>query len=412
MSRYIKIHEDPFVRIILREVFGGGVSSFVKTQSSLSSKSECVKSLRNCVPAQHCCENLGFLDLEVRVADNSTLKVEGIGNVRIWRKNGLHATLENDLLVPEMKCNLLSVGQLTERGFTIIMKSNGQIEVVDKGKNLILRCNRSGNQTFQVTMDAVENPQCLSFVKEDESWRWHLRYGHLNFKDLQRLSNKAMVSGLPCITQPKKECETCIIGKQTRRPFRSQLEMRSRERLEVVHSDMYFIKQKCEVLEIFKHFKKLTKKEIEKNLKLLRTDGDGEYTSREFKHFCKENGIVHEVTAPHTPQHNGLAERRNRTILNMARCMIKEKSVARFLWGEAVATSAYVLNRCPTKCLTDKVPHAIWYGKKSTVNHFKIFGSVAYRHVADQKRVKLDDKGEAMVFVGYHPTGAYKLFDP
>ncbi|WVY99308.1 hypothetical protein V8G54_025378 [Vigna mungo] len=325
---------------------------------------------------------------KVRVADNSTLKVEGIGNVRIKRKNGLHATLENVFLVLEMKCNLLSLGQLTEKGFTVIMESNGQMEV---------------------NIDAIENLHCLSTVKDDESWRWHLHYGHLNFKDLQRLSNKAMVSG-------------------------------SRERLEVVHSDIcgpldvptlagnryfvtfvdefsrmiwvYFIKQKSEVLETFKYFKKLTEKEIEKSLKLLQTDGGDEYTSREFEDFCQENDIVHEVTAPHTPQHNGFVERRNRTILNMARCMVKEKNVARYLWGEAVATSVYVLNRCPTKRLTNSIPHAIWSGKKSIVNHFKFFGSIAYSRVADHKRMKLDDKAETMVFVGYHPTGAYKLFNP
>ncbi|WVZ14484.1 hypothetical protein V8G54_012050 [Vigna mungo] len=66
---------------------------------------------------------------KVRVADNSTLRIEGIGSVKIKRKNRLHATLENVLLVPEMKCNLLSVGQLTEKGYTVIMGGNAQIEV-------------------------------------------------------------------------------------------------------------------------------------------------------------------------------------------------------------------------------------------------------------------------------------------
>ncbi|WVY93645.1 hypothetical protein V8G54_032733 [Vigna mungo] len=121
---------------------------------------------------------------KVRVADNSTLKVEGIGNVQIKRKNGMHATLENLLLVPKMKCNLISVGQLTENGYTIIMGSNAQMEVFDQGKNLILNCVRSRNRTFQVYLDVIETWKCLHSVKEDESWRWNLRFGHLNFKDL------------------------------------------------------------------------------------------------------------------------------------------------------------------------------------------------------------------------------------
>ncbi|XP_014511620.1 uncharacterized protein LOC106770320 [Vigna radiata var. radiata] len=137
---------------------------------------------------------------KVRVADNSTLKVEGSGTVKVKRKNGQHATLENVLFVPEMKCNLLSVGQLTEKGYTVIMGGDAQMEVYDKGKNLILKCARSGNRTFQVRLDVVEALQCLSSVKEDETWKWHLRFGHLNFKDLQQLSSKEMVSELPNIT--------------------------------------------------------------------------------------------------------------------------------------------------------------------------------------------------------------------
>ncbi|WVY90939.1 hypothetical protein V8G54_036453 [Vigna mungo] len=70
---------------------------------------------------------------KVRIADNNTLKVKGIGSVKIKRKNELYAKLKNVLLVPEMKCNLLSVGQLTEKGFTVMMGSNGQMEVYDQG---------------------------------------------------------------------------------------------------------------------------------------------------------------------------------------------------------------------------------------------------------------------------------------
>ncbi|WVZ08779.1 hypothetical protein V8G54_022125 [Vigna mungo] len=282
---------------------------------------------------------------KVRVTDNSTLKVEGIGSVKIKRKSGLHATLENVLLVPEMKCNLLSVGQLTKNGYTVIMGSNTQMEVYDQGK-------------------------------------------------------------------------------LAKRPFRKQLESRSKERLEVIHSDVcgpiepptvagksYFVtfvdefsRMKSEVSEIFKQFKKHTEREIERRIKLLRTDGGGEYTSRDFEAFCQDNGIIHEVTIAYTPEHNGLAKRHNRTIMNMAGCMLKEKSVARELWEEAVATVVYVLNRCLTKHLPGS--------KKTSIKHFKTFGSLAFNHVADQKRVKLDDKGEPMVFMGYHPTRAYKLFDP
>jgi len=75
-----------------------------------------------------------------------------------------------------------------------------------------------------------------------------------------------------------------------------------------------------------------------------------------FEEFCVNHGIDHEVTDPYTPQHNGRAERRNISILDMARCMLKQRSMPNSLWGEAVITAAYVLNRCPTKTLKNNVP--------------------------------------------------------
>jgi len=86
---------------------------------------------------------------------------------------------------------------------------------------------------------------------------------------------------------------------------------------------LYTIKLKSEALEIFKRFKILVEKESDKSIKILRTNGGGEYTSKEFEAFCTSQGIVQEVTAPYTPQHNGLTERRNKTMLNMTRSMIK-----------------------------------------------------------------------------------------
>ncbi|WVZ01111.1 hypothetical protein V8G54_027180 [Vigna mungo] len=376
---------------------------------------------------------------KVRVTDNNTLKVEGMGNVVVKGKNGACVIIKNVLLVLEIKCNLLSHGQLVENGFTVIMGNRGQAEIFDKDKKLVLQTNICKNRTFQITLDMVEM-QCMKAVTEDENWRWHLRYGHLNFYDVQRLSKKSMVSGLLDIVVPDKSCEVCIIAKQTRRPFKTHLVMRSKERLEVVHSDVcgpmetptlsgnryfvtfvdefsrmtwvFLIKLKSEALEVFKRYKNQVENESERQIKLLRTDGGGEYTSHEFKKYCSDQGIIHEITAPYTPQHNGLAERRNRTIMNMVRSLLKEKSITRELWGEAIATSVYLLNRCPTRRLPANVPHAIWSGKTPSVTHLKIFGSLAFNHVAEQRRTKSDDRGETMIFLGYHSIGAYKLYNP
>jgi hypothetical protein len=174
---------------------------------------------------------------------------------------------------------------------------------------------------------------------------------------------------------------------------------------------VYLIKTKDEVFNVFKKFKVLVEKQAERAIKILRTDGGGEYTSQDFRDFCTTMGITHEVTAPYTPHHNGLCERRNRTIMDMTRCMLKEKKLPASFWGEAVTTACYVLNRCPTKKL-DKVPEAIWSGTTPSVKHLRVFGSLCYRHVPDQKRKKLDDKSETLILIGYHTAGAYKLYNP
>lgn len=118
---------------------------------------------------------------------------------------------------------------------------------------------------------------------------------------------------------------------------------------------------------MFKIFKHMTEKKSEKSIKVLRTDGEGEYTSNEFVRFCESNGIQHSSA-------QWIAERRNSTILNMAKSMIKEKKLPHSFWGEAVSAAVYLLNKCLTKRLKDKVPEEVWFGKRHSVKHLRVFG--------------------------------------
>lgn len=127
--------------------------------------------------------------------------------------------------------------------------------------------------------------------------------------------------------------------------------------------------------------------------------------------YCNDEEITREVVPPYTPQQNGIAERKNRTIMNMVRTMLKGKNLPKELWGETVSTAAYLLNRCPTKKLEKITPEEVWSEFKPSLSHLRIFGSVAFRHILGQLRKKLDDKGEKLLLVGYHPTRGYKLFD-
>lgn len=96
----------------------------------------------------------------------------------------------------------------------------------------------------------------------------------------------------------------------------------------------------------------------------------------------------------------------------MARNLLKQKGLPHNFQGEAVAIAAYLLNKCPNKRLKEKVPKQYWYERKPLVSHLKVFGSLCYKHIPDAKRKKLHHKSEPMILVGYHPTGAYRSYNP
>ena len=95
---------------------------------------------------------------------------------------------------------------------------------------------------------------------------------------------------------------------------------------------------------MFKQFKNYVEKEVGGLIKCLRSDRGGEFTSSEFNEFCMENGIKRQLTVAYTPQQNGVAERKNRTMMNMVRSMLSEKYLPKIFWPEAVNWTTYVLN--------------------------------------------------------------------
>ncbi|KAA0062181.1 copia protein [Cucumis melo var. makuwa] len=176
---------------------------------------------------------------------------------------------------------------------------------------------------------------------------------------------------------------------------------------------VYFVKEKSEVFGMFKRFKALVEKECGYYIKALRSDKGGEFTSNEFKTFCAENRIHRPMTISFTPQQNGVVERKNRTILNMARSMLKCKKMPKEFWAQAVECAAYLSNCSPTRSLWNKTPQQAWTGRNPSIGHLRVFRCMAYAHIPNQKRSKLDDKSEKYVFVGYDASSKYyKLYNP
>nr|GEU85354.1 hypothetical protein [Tanacetum cinerariifolium] len=190
-------------------------------------------------------------------------------------------------------------------------------------------------------------------------------------------------------------CEGCVLAKQTRIPFPEQAVFRAKKPLELV---------RC---------KKMIEESSGYKVKTLRTDHGGEFTSKEFANFCEENGIVRHLTAPYSPQQNGVVERRNRTVMEMARSLLKGRNVPGEFWGKAVRYAINLLNRLPSKSLPDITPYEAWYGKKPNLEHIKIFGCVAFAKCTGVHLKKLDDRGKKMVYFGVkNGTKGNRLYDP
>eukprot|EP01018_Ginkgo_biloba_P033834 Gb_09514 [translate_table: standard] len=376
---------------------------------------------------------------KVVLGDNNTQEVKGKGVVSIKTETGETKNISDVLLVPGLKMNLLSVGQMMEQDCKLEF-DNGECLIKDKlnkGK-VVAKGELKADRLFKLVIPP--QPYVLKMTTTDESILWHCRYGYLNYGGLVMLRKNEMVAGLPFIQGGKEICEGRIYGKQHRDSFLAS-KFKAREPLELVHTDLcgtmrtlsmgkaryfmtfiddytkkiwvYFLKEKSEAFMKFFEFRAMEERQSGYKLRVLRSDNAGEYISNEFKDFCKKVGIQKQYTTPYMPQQNGIVERKNRTIQEIARSMMKAKNIGDELWAEGVYTVVYLLNRSPTKALVNKTPEEAWTGTKPDVSNLKIFGRIAYAHVPDEKRTKMESKSIKCIFIGYSgEQKTYRLYDP
>jgi hypothetical protein len=116
---------------------------------------------------------------------------------------------------------------------------------------------------------------------------------------------------------------------------------------------------------------------------------------------------------PYTPQQNSVAERKNRTLKEMANCMIQFKGLSLKHWAEAINCENHIFNHTPTKALKNITSEEAWTKIKPDVSHFHVFGSIAWAHILDDKRKALQPKSEKCIFVGYfEDVKGYRLLQP
>lgn len=156
----------------------------------------------------------------------------------------------------------------------------------------------------------------------------------------------------------------------------------------------------------------MVEKESGYKLKCLRSDRGGEFTSNEFEDYYERHGIRRQYSTPRTPQQNGVVERKNRTIKEMARTMLNKANLPNVYWKEVVHTIIYTLNRVQLRVNKKITPYELWYDRKPLVKHFKVFGSKCFIKRDEYGLGSFDSRSDKGIFLGYSThSKAYKYFN-
>lgn len=404
-----------------------------------------------------CNDRNSFVDLQslakpidVSLGDGHVLKAIARGTVYLTLKTG-HLTrrckLHDVLFVPDISYNLLSVSKAVEKGISFAFNERGCVLKNPKGK-LITVARKIGSLycvMYEEPKDHVHHTvaeKLSNSCKQSKQHLWHRRYGHLGVNNLRRLAKEKLVDEFDyCVSKPIDFCEPCLKGKHQRSRFPPCSERKTTKPLELVHSDVcgkleskslggaqyfvtfiddmtkyvwvYAIKHKSDVFKKFCQWKTEVEKLLGHCVKTVRTDNGGEYTSKEFEEYLGNEGVRHELTVPKCPEQNGVAERTNRTLVEMVRAMLADSGLPKLFWAEALATAVYLRNRCPTKSVEGKTPFEALCCHKPKVGHLRVFGCTAYSHIPKDERKKLDNKARKCIFLGYSTNRkGYRLYDP
>ena len=281
-----------------------------------------------------------------------------------------------------------------------------------------------------------EDPPEATLIAENSSSKasidiWHRQLGHLNTDNIVRMACKGMTKGMEIIggNNPSSICEPCIKGKQTHAEIRRETDTCADEVLSHVFSDicilfttcsyqgfLYFVtwiddksrkvfidamKEKSEVVKHLQAFVARVKLKTSQRLKVLCSDGGGEYIAEEVQSFLKDKGIKHELTTANTPQHNGVAEQMNRTLVERVRTMLIDASLPDGYWWDALQYAVLLHNISPSRSLSDCTPEEAWSGNKPDVSCLHVFGYKAFVLIPDKLCGKLSAKSLICTFVGY-----------
>jgi transposase InsO family protein len=392
----------------------------------------------------HICRNVQALknrrtlkkgEVQLYVGNGASVAAVAVGSVDLHLPSGLVLELNNVYSVPSISKNIISASCLDMSDFSIVIKNNSCS--IYKNGLFYGSCNLiDGLYVLDLERQVLNiNNKRIKTCQESMTQIWHHRLGHINERRMHMMREAGLLGQFDF--ESVDTCESCLLGKMTKAPFSKKGE-RVSDLLGLVHTDVcgpmsttarggfsyfitftddfsrfgyvYLMRHKSESLEKFKEFKNEVENQLDKRIKILRSDRGGEYLSNDCEAYLKGCGIVPQRTPPGTPQWNGVSERRNRTLLDMIRSMMSQTSLPTSFWGYALETAAFTLNRVPSKSI-DKTPYEMWFGRVPNVSFLKIWGCETY--VKRLRSDKLGPKSDKCMFIGYpRETKGYYFYYP
>ncbi|GJY22761.1 putative ribonuclease H-like domain-containing protein, partial [Tanacetum coccineum] len=275
----------------------------------------------------------------------------------------------------------------------------------------------------------------------DESKLWHRRLGHVNFKNINKLVKGHLVRGLPLkVFVNDHTCVACKKGKQHKASYKAKLNRIIRKPLELLHMDLFgpvsiesinkkryclvvtddfsrfswvfFLATKDETSEILCNLIIGLEKQLNHNVKIIRCDNGTEFKNYVMNEFCAKKGIKREFSVARTPQQNGVAERKNRTLIEAARTMLADSLLPIPFWAEAVNTACYVLNRVLVTKPQNKTPYELLIGKSPSISFMRPFGCPLTILNTLDSLGKFDGKSDEGYLLGYSTSSkAFRVYN-
>lgn len=381
--------------------------------------------------------------VSIDLGDASSILATGIGTIHLKldiNGNTTYGYIANVLYAERMATTLLSVADLTKRNHTLTFDGN-HCNIKSKTTGALVGiASRQGPSDLYRLLACVTHDHVsvnTATTRSIDINILHRRLGHLGFDNVRRLVTQGMVEDISKLTGTQEFCESCALGKAHRLPFPNN-KTTVNNVLDLIHSDvcgplpssiggkryfvtftddhsrrkfLYLLSAKSEVLPSFLEFKASVEKETGRQIKIIRSDNGGEYTSLDFQRYLTTEGITAQTSTPYTPEQNGLSEQGNRTIVEKIRPMLKAAGMSNGFWAEAALTATYLGNVSPHAALNDKTPMEVWSKKRPHILGIREFGTIAYAFIPKALRKKLDDKSDKCVLLGYAVgSKAYRLW--